>query len=132
AWLTDKPLPVAEGHVSDVAFSPDGRTLAAGYGGGGVLWDVARRARPTDKPLPVAEGGVSSRSFSPDGRTPAARHGDLGRGGGGVVLWDVDLDSWRRHAGQLANRNLTRAEWLQYFPPDRPYRPTFDDLPVPP
>ena len=47
------------------------------------------------------------------------------------MLWDVDLKSWQRLAGQIANRNFTREEWRQYFP-DRPYRPTFPDLPVPP
>ena len=26
---------MSEGHVTSVAFSPDGKTLAAGYGGGG-------------------------------------------------------------------------------------------------
>ena len=29
-----------EGDVSSVAFSPDGKTIAAGYGGGVVLCDV--------------------------------------------------------------------------------------------
>ena len=33
--LADDPLPVKEGHVQSVAFSPDGKTLAAGYGVGG-------------------------------------------------------------------------------------------------
>ena len=39
-----------EGDVRSVAFSPDGKTLAAGYGGVGgggggvVLWDVAGAA----------------------------------------------------------------------------------------
>ncbi len=47
------------------------------------------------------------------------------------MLWDVDLESWQRIAGQVANRNFTRDEWRQYFPED-PYRPTFPDLPVPP
>jgi hypothetical protein len=68
-------------------------------------------------------------SFSPDGKTLAA--GYQARSGGGVVLWDVDLDSGERLAKQVANRNLTRAEWRQFFA-DIPYRPTFDDLPVPP
>ena len=48
----------------------------------------------------------------------------------GVVLWDVDLESWQRIAGRIANRNFTRDEWRQYFP-DKPYRLTFPDLPVP-
>ena len=52
-----------EGDVGSVAFSPDGKTLAAGYyvvvgggGGGVVLWDVAARKRLGDEPLPVKEG----------------------------------------------------------------------------
>ena len=47
------------------------------------------------------------------------------------MLWDVDLHSWQSHAGRIANRNLTRGEWRQYFL-DEPYRATFPDLPVPP
>jgi WD40 repeat protein len=136
--LQEKPLAVAEGNVYSVSFSPEGRTLAAGYGsrvgggGGVVLWEVGGRVRLQDQPLAVAEGYVSSVSFSPDGKTLAAGYGrDVGVVVGGVVLWDVDLDSWRCHARQTANRNLTRAEWRQYFP-DTPYRPTFDDLPIPP
>jgi hypothetical protein len=45
-----------------------------------------------------------------------------------VVLWDVDLESWQRKAGRIANRNFTRDEWRQYFP-EEPYRPTFPDRP---
>jgi WD40 repeat protein len=123
---------VPEGDVESVAFSPDGKTLAAGYGGGQggvVLWDAAGCKRLAPDPLPVPEGDVESVAFSPDGKTLAAGYGY--RRQGGVVLWDVDLDSWRRLAGQTANRNLTRAEWRQYFP-DKPYRPTFHDLPVSP
>jgi WD40 repeat protein len=138
ARLADKPLPVPEGNVHRVAFSPDGKILAAGCGGfsagvgggGVVLWDLGRRARLADRPLALAEEEVRGVAFSPDGKALAAA---VERGGvrSGVVLWDVDLDSWRRLAGQVANRNFTRAEWRQYFP-DTPYRPTFDDLPVPP
>ncbi len=50
-------LHVNEGGVKSVAFSPDGKTIAAGcYGGGVVLWDVAARKRLVDEPLPVKEG----------------------------------------------------------------------------
>ena len=69
-------------------------------------------------------------AFSPGGKTVAAGYG--GASVGGVVLWDVDLSSWQGLAGTIANRNFTRAEWRQYFPPEKPYRPTFPDLAVPP
>ena len=83
-----------EGDVTSVAFSPDGKTLAAGYGvvggvGGVVLWDAAARKRLADEPLAVKEGDVSSVAFSPDGKTLAAGYGGVGGGGGGVVLWDA-------------------------------------------
>jgi WD40 repeat protein len=57
-----------------VAFSPDGKTLAAGYqavgGGGVVLYDVAGRRR-LGEPLAVTEGFVTAVAFSPDGKTLA-------------------------------------------------------------
>ena len=84
------PLSVNEGLVFSLAFSPDGKALAAGYGiggGGGVAWDPASRRRLDDAPLVVAEGGVSSLAFSPDGKTLAAAYGLNGIGG--VVLWEV-------------------------------------------
>ncbi len=96
--LADVPLPVKEGVVEDVAFSPDGGTLAAGFSGVGrgsgvVLWDVARARRLADVPLPVKEGGVYDVAFSPDGETLAA--GFNGRGSG-VVLWDAAArGAWR-------------------------------------
>ena len=90
--LADEPLPVKEGDVKSVAFSPDGKTIAAGYSGqrwqgGVVLWDVAAQTAG-DEPLPVKEGKVRSVAFSPDGKTIAAGYGVSG-GGGGVVLWDA-------------------------------------------
>ncbi len=131
------------GRRSSVAFSPDGKTIAAGYGiegprtpgdgrvlGGVVLWDMASRTRLAEVPFPMYEGEALSLAFSPDGKKIAAGYGG-GDIGGGVVLWDVDPESWQRKAGQIANRNFTRDEWRQYFH-DEPYHPTFPDLPVPP
>ena len=76
-----------------MAFSPDGRTIAAGFqatgkgeGGGVVLWDAAAQNRLVDKPLPVKASWVNSMAFSPDGETIAVGFRLLDRGG--VVLWD--------------------------------------------
>ena len=138
----DERLSVEEGEVRSAAFSPDGKTIAAGFcdvvlsgvgGGGVVLWDVAARNRPVDELISVEKGEDTSVAFSRDGKTIAAgfygsRHLAVT---GSVVLCDVDLESWQRRAGEIANRNLTREEWRDYFP-ETPYRATFPDLPVPP
>jgi WD40 repeat protein len=133
--VVDAPLDTREGYVLSVTFSPDAKTVAAGYGGGVrggvVLWEAAGRARLVDAPLDIEDGDVRCVAFSPDGKTIAASYTVLGAVvRGGVVLWDVNLESWESIAAQIANRNLTRAEWRQYFP-DEPYRATFPDLPVP-
>ena len=47
------------------------------------------------------------------------------------MQFDIDLTSWRRHAGSIANRNLSREEWQEYFP-GQAYRKTFDWLPAAP
>jgi WD40 repeat protein len=130
--VSKEPLVVKEGGVTSVAFSPDGKTIAAGYrddrGGddGVVLFDADTQRRLSDEPLAVKGGKLSSVTFSPNGKTIATGYG------GGMVLWDVDLSSWQGLAATIANRNLTRAEWRQYFPEEESYRPTFPDLTVPP
>jgi hypothetical protein len=71
-------------------------------------------------------------ALSADGRTLVAGYNSpKSNSSSGVVLWDIGVMPWRGLAAQLANRNLTFAEWQQYFP-DRPqYRRTFADLPDP-
>ena len=88
-----RAAPREEGGVASVAFSPDGKTLAAGYAAAAAAaaWCCGtwpRGERLADEPLPVDEGDVASVAFSPDGKTLAAGYG-VGGGGGGVVLWDV-------------------------------------------
>ena len=78
----------ANGGVGAVAFSPDGKLLATGYGNGYVrLWDPAT-GQAIGAPLladtsPQGQGGVSGVAFSPDGKLLATAGGD-----GYVRLWN--------------------------------------------
>ena len=92
--LTENPLRVEGRNVNTVAFSPDRKTLALGYGkdrcdGGVVLWNVATREHPVVGPiLPMTKGEVVKVAFSPNGNLLAAKY-SLGLNSWGVVLWDV-------------------------------------------
>jgi WD40 repeat protein/tRNA A-37 threonylcarbamoyl transferase component Bud32 len=79
------PTPSCPREVKALAFSPDGRTLAARTIDGSLtLWDVGSRSRLRG---PLSAGGAfilgGGVSFSPDGATLATA-GDFG-----VKLWDV-------------------------------------------
>jgi WD40 repeat protein/transcriptional regulator with XRE-family HTH domain len=76
----------ANSGVSAVAFSPDGKLLAAAYGDGYVrLWNPVT-GQAVGTPLPAdtgPDGGVFSVAFSPDGKLLAAAEAD-----GYVRLWN--------------------------------------------
>jgi WD40 repeat protein/transcriptional regulator with XRE-family HTH domain len=77
----------SDGVMQSVAFSPDGRTLAAGGADKTVrVWDVSDPKRPVPLPPPLTgpQDVVYSVAFSPDGRTLAAGGGDKT-----VRLWDM-------------------------------------------
>lgn len=68
-------------------------------------------------------GGIAG--FDP-GSTTLASIGD----DGAVLLWDVDVDSWRARACRLAKRNLTRSEWDRYVGAGTAYRRTCPAYPA--
>lgn len=114
-----------------ITFSPDGKILAAGYQDAGLLlWDVSSRQRlissPSYKHIEVpdtfpANYPIFSLAFSPDGK-------QLASAGDEIILWDMDPQSWSFKACNIAGRNFTKSEWLQYFP-DLPYHVTCPQFP---
>ena len=110
-----------------MAFSPDGRTLAAAGTDGTVwLWNVTDPARPARLGQPLAgptdtvtsvTNAVSSVVFSPGGRTLAAGNRD-----GTVWLWNLDVDDAIQRVCATTGNTLTPARWEQYIP-ELPYDP---------
>ncbi len=94
----------ARSTVEDVAFSPDGKTLAlASYEGNVQLWDVATgKLRET---LKGHSSAVMAVVFSPDGRTLASGSSDQT-----VRLWNVET---RRELMQLDPGGVELGLWVQ-------------------
>jgi WD40 repeat protein len=95
--------------VWSIAFSPDGRLLASGRGGGDILlWDVETQ-QPDGEPLAGHSDTVMSLAFSPDGRILASSGGDRL-----IRLWDVES---RQLIGQPLTGH-TEAVFSVSFSPD--------------
>jgi WD40 repeat protein len=101
--------------ITDVAFSPDGRSVAASTAGGTVLvWDVSSGVQTGALDF-SADGAGESVSFSRDGHTLA-----VGMNDGTVKIWSIpgvsDLAELEREVCGLVHGNLGSEEWSQLVP----------------
>jgi WD40 repeat protein/DNA-binding SARP family transcriptional activator len=103
-------LPTDSAVIAALAFSPDGRLLAADNGDGRVsIWNLTERRRQGN-PLPVdpVPESLEAVAFSPDGRTLAAGSGD-----GTIVLFDPTTG---KRLGEPLAGHVAEVESLAYSP----------------
>jgi WD40 repeat protein len=100
--------------VNGLAFSPDGKLLAAAYGDGTVrLWNpVTGQAVGVPLPAGTSPGeSVSGVAFSPDGKLLASADAD-----GTVRTWQMPLftDPYATLCADVGPP--TKADWTRYAP----------------
>jgi len=115
-WDVETHMPLGQplkGHTDKIyslAFSQGSKTLASGsYDDTIILWDMETH-QPIGEPLYGHTSTVSSMVFTSDSKSLIS--GSLDKT---LIIWDLDPKSWIQKICQRANRNFTRAEWLQYF-----------------
>jgi WD40 repeat protein len=124
------PLHGYPGTVWRVAFSPNGQTLASAgctqvtvrgicEQGEIRVWDVAT-GRQLGQSFVGHKDVAWAIAFSPDGNRLASSSRD-----GTIIVWDLNQESWTKRACDIANRNLSEAEWRQYLGGEA-YRKTCD------
>lgn len=117
--------PATETVVSS-ALSPDGRLLALGDAEGRVsLWHLGL-SRMLGPPLQLHAKGAWQLAFADEGRVLYSI-GDDGR----VVALELDPARSMTRACRTVRRNLSHAEWVQFFG-DEAYRLSCPDMPVHP
>jgi WD40 repeat protein len=106
------PTKVTSSEVYQLAFSPDGRLLAANSDSV-VLWDVDTRKR-VGSGFPGVKGWNPGVAFEPSGRLLIFQLA-------ATIEWPTDRPTLQRFACRVAGRDLTPEEWRDLLP-NRPYR----------
>jgi hypothetical protein len=101
----------------DRDYAPDGSQIAAVRTDRISLWDGHTGAYVASLPLP-ADAGLVSIAYLADSSGLVIAASD-----GRTWTADTRTDTWTERACDIAGRNLTRADWEQFFP-SRPYHAT--------
>jgi WD40 repeat protein/energy-coupling factor transporter ATP-binding protein EcfA2 len=117
SFLSDQ----TQGSLFAIALSPE---YLAAAGRDGKVFLYSREVRRAAFSLGHSVARIRQLVFTPDHRRLIVATE------GGVVVWEIDKNALVTAACQLANRNLTRREWQNFFV-DEPYRKTCPDLPEP-
>jgi len=105
-------LMVHKDPTANIALSPNGSLMAAAEERGLVLYDL-RAGQQIGKVLGTLSIPDDERrvflAFSPDSKILATADDKR------LMLWHVEPNGWTAAACQIANRNLTAAEWKQHL-----------------
>ena len=115
------PLIGLGGPVTSLSFSPDGSQLASGSSKSLLaLWNVDS-AQLIGDPIAGMKSAITALAFSPDGKTLISGTDE------GELAWWHQSD-WLDLACKYALRNLSQAEWTQFFKGEK-YRQTCAQYP---
>jgi len=110
---------------SSLAYVPDGSMLVAGTDSGTIqLWDAATLQRIGQAKAYQHGVTVSDLSFDRGGSVMLAADAE-----GGILRWRMGMTAWKQEACQIANRNLSVAEWNALIGSDYKYSQTCPGLP---
>lgn len=112
-------LPTSIRIINGITFSPDGHYAAGSYGSSLYFWDIKTREIISRLTFPAS---VDIFQFSPDGKRII-----IGDGSGNVKISLWRPDDLVTEVCKRLTRNLTKAEWRQYFG-NEPYRKTCPNL----
>lgn len=109
-----------------LAFSPDGRMLVYSDGEADLSLVLRLLGKGNTTWILDMPASVESLAFTRDGKRLVTGHTY-----GQIALWDTDVERWPERVCEIANRNLTHAEWKELVSDALPYRPVCPDLAVP-